>query len=96
MEQNFGKMEGVKFISDDIIIFAKTESELLERLKVVFKKIIELGMKLNKKKCVFAVSKLQSMEYHLTQIKYHRSKMPYSKRVTTFFRTMYLCIKIYQ
>lgn len=67
MEQNFGKMEGVKFISDDIIIFAKTESELLERLKVVFKKIIELGMKLNKKKCVFAQKEINFFGIKITE-----------------------------
>ena len=45
MEQSFGKMTGVKFISDDIIISALHELQLIERLRIVFMKIRELGTK---------------------------------------------------
>ena len=59
MEQSFGKMTGVKFISDDIIISAQHELQLIERLRTVFIKIRELGTKINLSKCVFFAKKLK-------------------------------------
>ena len=38
MEQSYGNINGVKFISDDVIIYAKDESDLLDRLRIVFEK----------------------------------------------------------
>ena len=38
---------------DDIIIFSKTPSEHLDRLKAVFAKIVEAGLRLKPKKCEF-------------------------------------------
>ena len=58
MEQNFGCMKGVKFISDDIILYAKNDDELLQILHKVFEKVRTLGLKLNKTKCVFKQSKI--------------------------------------
>ena len=59
MEQSFGKIDGVKFISDDVIIYAVDEIELTERLRTIFVKCRSLGIKLNKAKCVFAQRKLK-------------------------------------
>ena len=49
MEQSYGKIDGVKFISDDIIIYASNEQDLLRKLELLFIKTRALGLKLNKK-----------------------------------------------
>lgn len=59
MEHSFGVMEGVKFIADDIIIYAKDEKELLKIIRKVFAKIRALGLKLNQSKCVFIQPKIK-------------------------------------
>jgi len=59
MEQSFGKTKGVKFISDDMIIYAADEVELVERLRTIFTKYRSLGIKLNRAKCVFAQRKIK-------------------------------------
>ena len=57
MEQNNGKIDGVKFISDDIIIYAPDEQDLLRKLELLFIKTRARGLKLNFKKCIFAQEK---------------------------------------
>ena len=57
-EQNKGKIEGVKFISDDIISHVQNEAKLLKLVERLFKKIKLLGLKLNKDKCIFITDKL--------------------------------------
>ena len=59
MEQSYGNINGVKFISDDIIIYAESEEDLLRLLKVVFDKTRSLGLRLNKSKCIFAQDKIK-------------------------------------
>ena len=51
MEQINGKIDGVKFISDDIIIYASDEQDLLRKLGLLFIKTRALGLKINLKKC---------------------------------------------
>ena len=58
MEQSYGKIDGVKFISDDIItyasnehiIYASDEQDLLRKLELLFIKTRALDLKLNLKK----------------------------------------------
>ena len=38
MKQNYGKIDGVKFISDDIIIYASNDQDLLRKLELLFTK----------------------------------------------------------
>ena len=38
---------------DDVIIFAKTFKEMLDRLRIVFARLRAAGLKLNRKKCTF-------------------------------------------
>ena len=59
MEQSYGKIDGVKFISDDIIIYASNEQDLLRKLELLFIKTRALGLKLNKKTCIFALEKIK-------------------------------------
>ena len=54
MEQSYGKKDVVNFISDDIIIYASDEQDLLRKLEQLFIKTRALGLKLNLKKCIFA------------------------------------------
>ena len=49
MEQSYGKIDGVKFISDDIIIYAPDEQDLLRKLELLVIKTLALGLKLCKK-----------------------------------------------
>lgn len=53
LDQTIGKLRNVKCISDDIIVYNKNYDEHLETLKELFTKIKELGLCLNKRKCVF-------------------------------------------
>ena len=53
MEQTIGEMEGVKFISDDIIIHASNDEKLLQTLRKVISKIQSHNLKLNLDKCIF-------------------------------------------
>ena len=59
IELSYGKIDGVKFISDDIIIYASNEQDLLRKLELLFIKTRALGLKLNKKKCIFAQEKIK-------------------------------------
>ena len=49
MEQSYGKIDGVKIISDDIIIYASNEQDLLRKLELLFIKTRALGLKINLK-----------------------------------------------
>ena len=53
MEQSYGHINGVKFIGDDIIIYAKDDNKLLQSMREAFDKMRKLGLKLNQQKCVF-------------------------------------------
>ena len=53
LDQTIGKLPNVKCISDDIIVYNKNKHEHIKTLKVLFEKIKELGLRLNRKKCVF-------------------------------------------
>ena len=48
LEQNIGKIKGVIFISDNIILHRQNEAKLLKILEILFNKIKSLGLKLNK------------------------------------------------
>ena len=43
---------------DDIIVFSKTPKEHIERLRGVFSKLVQAGLKLKPKKCEFFKSKI--------------------------------------
>jgi len=53
MEQSIGIIKGIKFIADDIIIFAHNDEELLKILRNILTKLRALGLKLNLDKCAF-------------------------------------------
>ena len=70
MEQSYGKIDEVKFISVDIIIYGSDEhiiyasirldeQDLLRKLELLFIKTRALGLKLNFKKCIFAQEKIK-------------------------------------
>ena len=47
---------GVETLIDDILVYARTNSELYERLKKTYKRIKQNGIKLNREKCEFIKS----------------------------------------
>lgn len=53
MDQLFGKMEGVFVFLDDILITGRNGTEHLNRLKQVFSKLQECGLKVKLDKCSF-------------------------------------------
>ena len=53
-----GHLPNVKCISDDIIIYNTNYAEHIITLEKLFAKIKELGLRLNKRKCVFAKSSI--------------------------------------
>ena len=50
---------------EDIIIFSDTWEDHLRHLKIVFTRIREAGLTLNKKKCEFAVAELDYLGHHV-------------------------------
>ena len=57
--QTLQGIKGVKNLSDDIIIYGRTQTEHDDSLKAVFQRLKERGLTLNKKKCEFNKSKLE-------------------------------------
>ena len=49
----FGNIEGVTVYFDDLLVYAKTQSEYDERLRKVFESIQDQGLSLNLSKCTF-------------------------------------------
>ena len=49
---------GIRNLSDDIIVFGKTQAEHDSSLQATLKRLEERGAKLNKGKCKFSVHKL--------------------------------------
>ena len=57
--QTLQGISGVKNLSDDIIIHGKTQAEHDDTLRVVFQRLKERGLTLNRKKCEFDKSSLE-------------------------------------
>ena len=58
-------IEGVANISDDIIIYGRTQEEHDERLAKVMKRLANAGLTVNSKKCLFSVSEMTFMGHKL-------------------------------
>ena len=58
IEQSYGDLPGVKNISDDTIIFSKTQEEHIHRLKALFERTRQLGLKFNLEKCTFLTQEI--------------------------------------
>ena len=50
--------KGARNISDDILLWGSTLEELNDRTDIVFRKLLESGLKLNLSKCVFGVTEI--------------------------------------
>lgn len=59
-------LQGVKNISDDIIIGGKDTAELLERMRATFQRLRERNLTVNKKKCKFLQDELIYMGHKLS------------------------------
>ena len=58
-------IDGTKNISDDVLIWASTKEEAIERLEKVLTSFHKYGLKINKSKCLFLVEKLVYSGYTL-------------------------------
>ena len=56
-------LDGVRNISDDIIVYAETHAQHEKRLDAVLKRLQEKGLTLNKNKCEFNKRKLEFFGY---------------------------------
>ena len=59
-------MPGVCFFVDDILIAAKTESEHLNRLKAVFKRLHDNDVHIKPEKCVFLTKEISYLGFKIT------------------------------
>lgn len=77
IELVINKCEGAKNISDDILVWGETLEEHNRRLHDVLHKLFEAGLRLNKDKCIFAVTSLVFAGHRLTSegIKPEESKI---------------------
>ena len=67
LEQTLGGIDGVRFISDDTIVFSKTLDEHFKCLENLFNQLTECGLTINKSKCEFLKSELKFFGVKLTQ-----------------------------
>ena len=56
-------IDGAINISDDILVFGKTQEEHNQNLEAVFRRLREKGLTLNKSKCEYNKDKLEFFDY---------------------------------
>ena len=66
IELTLAGLEGVRNISDDIIIGGRTTEELLERMNATFQRLKERNLTINKSKCEFLKDELIYMGHKLS------------------------------
>ncbi|UYV60122.1 K02A2.6-like, partial [Cordylochernes scorpioides] len=59
MNSILSHLEGVLCYIDDVIVYAQSIEQLDQRLKKVFERFQQVGLKLNKSKCKFALNELE-------------------------------------
>ncbi|XP_038060004.1 uncharacterized protein K02A2.6-like [Patiria miniata] len=67
ISQVIGVGEGVANISDDIVVYGKTQEEHDQRLDCVMRKLKERNLTLNKDKCEFGVHKITFMGHTMSR-----------------------------
>lgn len=60
-------LEGVLIYIDDIIVFARTHLQHEARLALLKKRLEDYNVKLNASKCVFSMTELDFLGFHITQ-----------------------------
>ena len=66
IQQALHGCQGVRNISDDIILHAKDDQERDERLEKLLERLQERGLTLNLEKCKFKMPRLEFMGYRLS------------------------------
>ena len=66
MQLELQGLEAVKCIMDDILIHAKTQTELDKRLDLVLTRLMKANVTLNPKKCEFSKQKLKFVGYQIS------------------------------
>ena len=66
MVHQFGEMEGVEIVVDDILVHGRSYEEHNKRLTNVLKKAREINLKLNRKKCKIGVNEVDYVGHKLT------------------------------
>ena len=73
MDRIFNGMQGVFIFVDDILVAGKDEAEHNNRLRAVFKRIKENGLKIKKEKCIFATSKVEYLGFKVDAQGIHKT-----------------------
>lgn len=66
MERLVGGLEGILPYLDDIIVYARTEGELIEKVRALLAIFAENGLRLKKEKCVFRTMSLDFLGHRVT------------------------------
>ena len=66
MEEEFGDIEGVEIIADDVVVWGRDHSEHDDRLDKLMTRVNEVGLKLNRKKCQFSTDRVSFVGHTLT------------------------------
>lgn len=103
MDQTLQGVPGTACFFDDIALQGRTYTELLERLKTVFKKLKECGLHLNKKKCQFFQNsitylghKINEEGLHPTEEKINEIKNSHRPTDVSSLRTFLGMVNYYQ
>ena len=66
MIEEFGDLEGVEVIVDDVLIWGRNNEEHDARLQKFLKRVEKIGLKLNRKKCVVGANQVEYVGHLLT------------------------------
>lgn len=67
MKKMFGDLWWIILFLDDILVRSKTVEEMLERLEVLFQRLLKFGLKLKPSKCYFFQTKLSYLGYTVSE-----------------------------
>lgn len=67
-------INGVACLLDDVVVSGSTMEEHDRRVEIVLKRLDEIGLRLNKKKCVFAAQRVTFLGYEIDEKGIHPSK----------------------
>ena len=82
-------INGAINISDDILVFGKSQEEHDQNLRCVFQRLKEKGLTLNRSKCEFSKGRLEFFGYVFQKMVYLR--IPRKWKILSIFRHQLMC-----
>ena len=82
MEEEFGDIEGVEIIADDVVVWGRDHSEHDDRLDKLMTRVNEVGLKLNRNKCQFSTDRVSFVGHTLTS----KGLEPSSERIEAILK----------